>query len=90
SGLAGAHPDLDGARLTVPLARGAVRLADVVRELDRAGVTAEDVGLRRPTLDEVFLRLTGRDTDPAAPADDTTAHDPQAGDPAGRQKETVR
>ncbi|MGP4028155.1 ATP-binding cassette domain-containing protein [Actinomadura sp. 3N407] len=57
--LAGAHPALDGARLSVPLPAGAVRLADVVRELDRAGVAAEDVALRRPTLDEVFLRLTG-------------------------------
>ncbi|WP_173093157.1 ATP-binding cassette domain-containing protein [Actinomadura verrucosospora] len=89
--LAGAHPALEGARLTVPLARGAVRLADVVRELDRAGVTAEDVGLRRPTLDEVFLRLTGRDAEPGPGAGD--------GDPAGaagagtgprKQKETVR
>ncbi|MEU8804756.1 ATP-binding cassette domain-containing protein [Spirillospora sp. NPDC048819] len=57
--LAGAHPVLDGGRLSVPLPAGAVRLADVVRELDRAGVAAEDVALRRPTLDEVFLRLTG-------------------------------
>ena len=57
--LAGAPPALDGGRLSVPLAAGTVRLADVVRELDRAGVAAGDVALRRPTLDEVFLRLTG-------------------------------
>ncbi|MFA1547097.1 ATP-binding cassette domain-containing protein [Actinomadura chokoriensis] len=57
--LAGAYPALDGARLSVPLPAGSVRLADVVRELDRAGVTAADARLRRPTLDEVFLRLTG-------------------------------
>jgi ABC-2 type transport system ATP-binding protein len=38
---------------------GALALTEVVRELDRAGVTAEDIALRRPTLDEVFLRLTG-------------------------------
>ncbi|KAB2359520.1 ATP-binding cassette domain-containing protein [Actinomadura montaniterrae] len=91
AGLAGAHPDLDGARLTVPLTRGAVRLADVVRELDRAGVAAEDVGLRRPTLDEVFLRLTGRDADPAAdPAADAAADADQHADQPGRRKETVR
>jgi ABC-2 type transport system ATP-binding protein len=35
-------------------------LPAVVRELDRAGVAVEDVAVRRPTLDEVFLRLTGR------------------------------
>ncbi|MFG2089416.1 MULTISPECIES: ATP-binding cassette domain-containing protein [unclassified Spirillospora] len=57
--LTGAHPALDGGRLSVPLPSGAVRLADAVRELDRAGVAAADVALRRPTLDEVFLRLTG-------------------------------
>lgn len=39
---------------------GGLRLADVVRELDRAGVAAADVRLRRPTLDEVFMRLTDR------------------------------
>ncbi|WP_026414559.1 daunorubicin resistance protein DrrA family ABC transporter ATP-binding protein [Actinomadura oligospora] len=58
-GLAGTDPTMTGAdRLSVPLPGGAFRLADVVRELDRAGVVAADVRLRRPTLDEVFLRLT--------------------------------
>ncbi|MFI0373987.1 ATP-binding cassette domain-containing protein [Actinomadura sp. 1N219] len=67
--LAGAYPALDAGRLSVPLAAGAVRLADVVRELDRAGVAAADVALRRPTLDEVFLRLTGDPANPAVPAE---------------------
>ncbi|MEV5573817.1 ATP-binding cassette domain-containing protein [Spirillospora sp. NPDC052269] len=57
--LAGTDPTMTGAdRLTVPLPGGAFRLVDIVRELDRAGVAAADVRLRRPTLDEVFLRLT--------------------------------
>ncbi|WP_207943626.1 ATP-binding cassette domain-containing protein [Actinomadura sp. KC345] len=64
--LSGAHPALDGGRLSVPLAAGSLRLADVVRELDHAGVAAADLSLRRPTLDEVFLRLTG-DGEPARP-----------------------
>jgi ABC-2 type transport system ATP-binding protein len=34
-------------------------LTGTVRALDDAGVDAEDIGLRRPTLDDVFLRLTG-------------------------------
>lgn len=34
------------------------RFTDIVRELERVGVVAADVQLRRPTLDEVFLRLT--------------------------------
>jgi ABC-2 type transport system ATP-binding protein len=38
-------------------------LSGVVRALEDAGIEAEDVALRRPTLDEVFLRLTARDDD---------------------------
>jgi len=50
-------PTGDGA-LSVALPGGGLRLADIVCELDRAGILAADVRLRRPTLDEVFLRLT--------------------------------
>jgi ABC-2 type transport system ATP-binding protein len=31
-----------------------------VRLLDEHGIEADDVGLRRPTLDEVFLTVTGK------------------------------
>ncbi|QYC44621.1 Daunorubicin/doxorubicin resistance ATP-binding protein DrrA [Nonomuraea coxensis DSM 45129] len=59
--LTGTEPTTTGAgRLSVALPGGRLRLADVVRELDHAGVAAADVSLRRPTLDEVFLRLTDR------------------------------
>ncbi|WP_440072969.1 ATP-binding cassette domain-containing protein [Streptosporangium sp. OZ121] len=59
--LAGIEPTMTGAeRLSVALPGGGFRFADIVRELDRAGVAAADVRLRRPTLDEVFLRLTDR------------------------------
>ncbi|NUW38575.1 ATP-binding cassette domain-containing protein [Nonomuraea rhodomycinica] len=55
------EPTTTGAdRLSVALPGGSLKLADVVRELDRAEVAAADVRLRRPTLDEVFLRLTDR------------------------------
>jgi ABC-2 type transport system ATP-binding protein len=56
------EPDTDpeARRVSVPVAGGSTTLPAVVRELDRAGVGVEDVALRRPTLDEVFLRLTGR------------------------------
>jgi ABC-2 type transport system ATP-binding protein len=59
--LAGTDPVMTGAdRLSVALPGVGLRLAGIVRELDRAGVAAVDVSLRRPTLDEVFLRLTDR------------------------------
>ena len=37
-------------------------LAHVVRALDDAGIDIEDVTVRHPTLDEVFLKLTGHQT----------------------------
>ncbi|MCI3224427.1 ATP-binding cassette domain-containing protein [Streptomyces sp. NP-1717] len=51
----------EGRRLvSVPAANRMAALARAVRELEAAGIEAEDVGVRRPTLDEVFLRLTRR------------------------------
>ncbi|MEU1287502.1 ATP-binding cassette domain-containing protein [Kitasatospora sp. NPDC005856] len=74
--LAGAEPTETGENsLSVPSANGAVRVAELVRELDRAGVAVADVSLRRPTLDEVFLRLTDR----SAPTDTETDGDAPAG-----------
>ena len=51
--------DYDTRRLTMPVQGGVAALTGVVRELDAAGIAADDLALRRPTLDEVFLRLTG-------------------------------
>ena len=62
----------DARRLTVPVSGGAAALTAAVRELDFAGIAAEDIALRRPTLDEVFLRLTGH------PATDEAASDEPA------------
>jgi ABC-2 type transport system ATP-binding protein len=44
----------------VPVKQGAQHLAAIVRDLDAAHVPVEDLALRRPTLDDVFLSLTGR------------------------------
>jgi ABC-2 type transport system ATP-binding protein len=51
--------DEDNRRLTVPVRKGTEVLPDVVRELDAAGVKVTDLAIRRPTLDDVFLSLTG-------------------------------
>jgi len=45
--------------LTVPFAAGARGLPEAVRQLDAAGLVLTDLSLRRPTLDDVFLTLTG-------------------------------
>ncbi|MGQ4491274.1 ATP-binding cassette domain-containing protein [Streptomyces sp. SAS_281] len=46
-------------KLTVPVEGGAKLLAEVIRDLDAQGVEIDDIGLRRPTLDDVFISLTG-------------------------------
>ncbi|MEU4872769.1 ATP-binding cassette domain-containing protein [Streptomyces sp. NPDC021608] len=53
--------DADRRLLSAPVTDRMAALSGVVRALEAAGVEAEDVALRRPTLDEVFLHLTGRD-----------------------------
>jgi ABC-2 type transport system ATP-binding protein len=45
--------------MTVAAHGGAARLVQVVRDFDDAGIGIDDIGLRRPTLDDVFLSLTG-------------------------------
>jgi ABC-2 type transport system ATP-binding protein len=66
--------DLDAARVSVGADGGADQLTVVVRLLDERGVAVDDVGLRRPSLDEVFLTLTGQHAAPTTTdPDDTTA-----------------
>jgi ABC-2 type transport system ATP-binding protein len=62
------EPQTDAATRRCSLAApgGAKLLPVVVRALDEAGVAVEDIALRRPTLDEVFLALTNRTEDAAA------------------------
>jgi len=55
-------------KITVPAKGGAHRLAQVVRELDDAQIAIDDIALRRPTLDDVFLSLTGHAAELPAPA----------------------
>jgi ABC-2 type transport system ATP-binding protein len=57
-------------RITAPTDGGAAKLTDVIRELDGEGITLDDVGLRRPTLDDVFLSLTGHRAEAEVATDD--------------------
>ena len=45
--------------LITPIAGGMPVLSAALQELQRAGIAVRDIGLRRPTLDDVFLTLTG-------------------------------
>ena len=64
-------PRLDepGRRVSVPVSEGTSRLSDAVRLLSESGIELDDIGLRRPTLDEVFLTLTGQSIDPQSSTD---------------------
>jgi ABC-2 type transport system ATP-binding protein len=50
-------------RIMMPAPGGSSTLVEVIRTLDGAGIRIADIGLRRPTLDDVFLSLTGHATD---------------------------
>jgi len=52
-------PLADGDTVTVGVRRRAGVIVEAVRRLDEAGVGVDDITLRRPTLDDVFLSLTG-------------------------------
>ncbi len=71
--MAEAKVDEHTRRLTAPAAGGAQQLVAVIRALDDAGIAIDDVGLRRPTLDDVFLTLTGHAAEMDAPDTNTDA-----------------
>jgi ABC-2 type transport system ATP-binding protein len=55
-----AEVDPDRRRVSAPVKDRVATLTEVLRALEDAGILAEDVAVRKPTLDEVFLELTGR------------------------------
>jgi ABC-2 type transport system ATP-binding protein len=58
--------------LLLPVSGGSAVLVEALRRLDAASIEVDDVGLRRPTLDDVFLALTGRPAEERA-ADEVTS-----------------
>jgi ABC-2 type transport system ATP-binding protein len=57
--LADERPKCEHGILVMPLNRGVGGIADAVRRLDAASVAIADIAVRRPTLDDVFISLTG-------------------------------
>ena len=55
----GSQPRVDDRAVTVTVGRRNGSVVEAVRRLDAAGVEVDDVAMRRPTLDDVFLSLTG-------------------------------
>jgi ABC-2 type transport system ATP-binding protein len=59
AGVCSAPPELEGVVLRVPIAERKGMIATAVERLNKAGVGIDDISMRRPTLDDVFLKLTG-------------------------------
>ncbi|MFZ9852503.1 MAG: ATP-binding cassette domain-containing protein [Ilumatobacteraceae bacterium] len=53
----------DDGELSAPVSNGVEALSTVLRELESRQVTIVDIGLRRPTLDDVFMELTGHEAE---------------------------
>ncbi|MFE7708520.1 ATP-binding cassette domain-containing protein [Streptomyces sp. NPDC057486] len=58
--MTGGQPRAEDLRIVTGVHGKAPSVPQIVRELDAAGVAIQDVGVRRPSLDDVFLTLTGR------------------------------
>jgi ABC-2 type transport system ATP-binding protein len=58
--IASERPFIENGSVEVPVAQRRGTIADAVRRLDDAGIAIDDIGVRTPTLDDVFLTLTGR------------------------------
>ena len=61
--IASEQPSAENGVVSVPLQERSGAIAEAVRRLDDAGITIDDIAVRRPTLDDVFLRLTGHATE---------------------------
>jgi ABC-2 type transport system ATP-binding protein len=59
--------DVDTRHIVAPTENGISVLASIIRSFDQESIAVDDLALRRPTLDEVFLNLTGGDDDEAPP-----------------------
>jgi ABC-2 type transport system ATP-binding protein len=69
----GEPSSVDGGVVCLPVRDRRGAIAEAVRRLDAAGVAIDDIAVRRPTLDDVFLTLTGHTAEDAEPADDEAA-----------------
>ena len=67
AGLDGPSVDHITGRIVMAAPQGSRTLLEAVRLLTAAGIAPEDIALHKPTLDDVFLSLTGQAADPAAP-----------------------
>jgi ABC-2 type transport system ATP-binding protein len=56
--------DQDGRELSVPVTDRLAALTQIIGSLQEQDITAQDITVRRPTLDDAFLHLTGQQPPP--------------------------
>ena len=61
------EPAIEGGRVSAPVSGGSTVLVNAIRALDVAGIEVSDLLLRRPTLDDVFMSLTGHAAEEETP-----------------------
>lgn len=67
--ITGRRPEADGLHIVAAAVDAVPTLPQIVRELDASGAVIRDVGIREPSLDDVFLSLTGKTAESAKPAE---------------------
>jgi ABC-2 type transport system ATP-binding protein len=82
--------DEQSRRLTAGVTGGAEVLKQFLQRLGDANIAVVDVGLHRPTLDDVFLSLTGHSAEEVAESTDDGRSEPEAEPGDVREKEAVR
>jgi ABC-2 type transport system ATP-binding protein len=82
--------DEQSRRLTAAVTDGPSALGHVLQRLAEKNLSVVDVGLRRPTLDDVFLSLTGHAAEEEEETPDESAEKPEGERDDVREKEAVR
>ncbi len=82
--------DAQTRRLTAAVTGGAETLKQVLQRVTDANIAVVDVGLRRPTLDDVFLTLTGHTAEEVAPTDGDQTDESELADSEALEEEVVR
>ena len=72
-GIAAERPEMVDGVLRVPIRQRKGTIVEAVHRLNEVGIGIDDVAMRRPTLDDVFLTLTGRSLRDAEATPDTTS-----------------
>jgi ABC-2 type transport system ATP-binding protein len=69
------RPEIEDGVVRATMRQRSGTIAEAVRRLDEAGIGVDDIELNRPTLDDVFLSLTGHAAEDAADDDDDAAEE---------------